>query len=46
MNASILVTIALPSIAIIFNAGIQTQMLRELKRLVKDHETRIRELEK
>ena len=46
MDTSVIVTIALPSIAIIFNAGVQTQMLRELKRLVKDHESRIRSLEK
>ena len=46
MDASIIIGIAVPSIAIIFNAGIQTQMLRELKRLTKDHEDRIRKLEK
>lgn len=45
MDASVIVAIAIPSVAIIYNAGIMTQSVRQLQRLVKDLDDRVRKLE-
>ena len=45
MDANVIVAIAIPSVAIIYNAGIMTQSLKQLQRLVKDLDNRVRKLE-
>ena len=42
MDTATLVAITIPTIAVIFNIGRQTQILAQLKNITKDHEERLR----